>query len=65
MRDALAAGFGIHWHGIDGWLYFLAAVCFLLAVLGVFVSWRFVASRTLLFIGLGLLLWVLTNLVSG
>jgi hypothetical protein len=60
-----AAGFAIHWHGVDGWLYFLAAVCFLLAVLSTVVAWRHVSGRALLFIGLGLLLWVLTFLVSG
>jgi hypothetical protein len=61
----LAAGGGLHWHGIDGWLYFLAAVSFALAILATFVSWRHVTGRAILFIALGLLLWVLTYIITS
>lgn len=60
-----ATGFAVTWHGIDGWLFFLAAICFVLACLAAAGKGGRFVSNALLFGFLGLLLWVLTNLVSG
>jgi hypothetical protein len=60
----LASNFSVTWNGIDGWLFLLGAIAFILAAFASVRPSRF-ASNVLLFISLGLLLWILTNLVSG
>jgi len=64
----LASGFGITWHGLDGVLYLLAALAFLIAMLEAFGSgfarWRSL-NHAIGFTAAGLLLWVLTYLLHG
>jgi hypothetical protein len=61
---ALASGFSVTWNGIDGWLFFFAVIAFAIAA---FVAVRpgKLFSNFGLFVAIGLLLWVLTNLVRG
>jgi hypothetical protein len=63
--NTIAAGAGIHWNGIDGWLHLFAALAFLIAMFvdrGKPARW---AGLTLFFIALGLLLWVLTTIITS
>lgn len=57
----LATSFGTTFHGVDGLLYLLALICFVVAAI-------VVVSRPVIYQALltaGLALWVLTNLVHG
>ena len=51
----------VTWHGIDGWLFFLACACFLIAAILAWVSAGHRAVMTL--IAAGLLFATLTHLV--
>ena len=61
--NTLAAGVSFEWHGIDGWLFFLAAVAFILACIAAIKPGRI--SNAMFWVSLGLLLWVITNIVRS
>ena len=61
--NTLATGVSFEWHGIDGWLFFLAAIAFILAIIAAVKPGRI--RNAIFWVALGLLLWVITNIVHG